>query len=118
MTETLFHTSASTRQREGESGIAWADRTFCPVFPGVHVCGVDHEDNRFFTAWQQPARDDAEARALWLRARAECEVAEEAGDLCVDLNTSEGQVDDFWTSRQMLPRLAEITRLSTQESQR
>ena len=103
-----FATAESTRQRIGEGGISWAGRTFLPVFPGVHICGADHEENRFFTIANFPARTDAEAKTLWERLRSECEVDQEAGDFVVDLNTDEGSVDDFWSNRQNLPRIAAL----------
>jgi hypothetical protein len=107
-------TAETTRQRPGESEIRWANRTFAPHFPGVHLCGSDHEDNRVFTIANFPARSDEQAKELWDALKAECEVEEEAGDFLVDLNTVAGHEDDFWCSRQMLPRIEAITRLSTQ----
>jgi hypothetical protein len=114
---TDYATIASTQQRAGESEIAWANRTYRPTMPGLHVCGGDHDANRVFTVLDIPARDDAEARAMWEAARAECAVEKDASDLVVDLNIDEGHVDDFYTSRQMLPRI-EAAALTVRQSRR
>ncbi len=102
---TEYATIESTRQQPNESEIAWANRTYRPTMPGLHVCGGDHDANRVFTVLDIPARDDDEARAMWEAARAEGEVDKADHDLVVDLNVNEGHVDDFYTSRQMLPRI-------------
>lgn len=92
----------------GESEVAWARRTYDPCDCGVHLCGSDDEENRVFTIANFPTGSDADARFLWDRLRAECEVEKEAGDFLVDLAVAEGLERDFWCSRQMLPRLEKI----------
>lgn len=103
-----FATAESTRALDGETYIEHADRTYCPTFPGVHVCGADREENRFYTVADFPMQSDDEAREAWQAARVECEVPQDEADFTVDLNEGEGHVDDFWSNRQMLPRLAAI----------
>lgn len=104
------HTALSTAKLEHETYDEWALRTYCPSFPGVHLCGADHIDDRFFTVLDLPARSDTEAKALWQAIRADCEVPEEEADFTVDLNTRRGHEDDFWSNRQMLPRIATAIR--------
>lgn len=106
--ESVFGTAESTRQQPGESDIDHAHRTYRPSFPGVHVCGADHEDNRFFTVLDIPARSSEGAYAMWEAMRAECEVGEDERDYAVDLNDDDGCDIDFPTNRQMLSRLLEI----------
>lgn len=108
-----FATAESTRAHDGEGGIDHCNRTYCPAFPGVHVCGADHDENRFFTIAQMPFRTGKQARAAWESCRAECEVERDAADFVVDLNTEEGTVEDFWSNRQMLPRIAAILGIPT-----
>lgn len=47
-------------------------------------------------------------------ARSECEVDKEAGDFVVDLNEADGHNNDFYGSRQLLPRLYAILRQGVQ----
>jgi hypothetical protein len=103
-----FHTAKSTEIRPGESWDDHCNRTYRPSFPGVHVCGGDHDANRVFTVLNIPARSDAEARVMWEAARAECEVPKDEHDVVVDLNTQEGCCEDFYSNRQMLVRLQDI----------
>lgn len=110
MTDTHFETAESTRRRGDESDIAWADRTYRPSFPGVHVCGGDHDENRFFTVLDVPAMTNAEADAWFAAAKAAAEVAKDEGELVVDRCRTDGHDEDFWTNRQMLPRLVEALR--------
>lgn len=105
-----YATIESTRRLAGECGIEHAARTYVPTFPGVHVCGGDHDENRVFTVLNLSADDDAQARRMWEAARAEAEDAGGEHELCVDLNTRDGHEDDFWTTRQMLPRLEAAAR--------
>lgn len=100
-----FLTAADTRRRDDEGGVGHAQRTYRPSSPGVHVCGADHEENRFYTVADFPAPSDAAARAMWEAARAECAVGGDDYDVVVDLMLEEGHADDFSTTRQLLPRL-------------
>lgn len=108
--EIAFATALETRRQDGQSELAWAVRTYFPSFPGVHICDGDDDENRAFTVFDCPAVTPQQARAAWEAAKAECECSRAEGDLVVDLNDDEYHIDDFWTSRQMLPRLAQIVR--------
>lgn len=78
-----------------------------PCYLGVHVCGIDEAAHDFVTIANYPARDQAQANEAFERAREECEaVSEDEGDYVVDLMCAGDCLDDFWISRQMLPRLA------------
>lgn len=82
-----------------------------PCRLGLHVCGPDDEDAAA-TVLNVPCRADAEARELFERAKAECQVGpDEPEDLVVDLNTdywNRDVEDDFCMSRQMLARFARL----------
>ena len=109
-----YATAESTRQREGESHIEHANRTYCPTNIGIHLCGADHEDNRFFTILNWPLATEVEARAAFERLR-EFAVDGDDGDFTVDLNTRDGHEDDFYSSRQLLPRIHAALRELTPE---
>jgi hypothetical protein len=112
-----FPTAESTRCRDGEDNVEWACRTFYPSFPGVHICGADHEENRFFTILDLPTRTDEQARALWEEVRAEYTIEGDDFDLVVDLNSERGHEDEFQSTRQMLPRLYASLRAAMDEKQ-
>ena len=87
---------------------------YTPIFPGLHLCGIcAHPDGvgdtlgeQPYTALNLPARDDAEARAMWEAAKLEASIAERTGeDFLCDLNLSDGAHADFSTNRQLVPRL-------------
>lgn len=83
-----------------------------PCRIGLHVCGPDDEDAAA-TVLNAPCRTFAEARELFERVKAECQVgADEPHDLVVDLINDNGGnndvVEDFCMSRQMLARFARL----------
>mgnify|MGYP003580495382 CR=1 FL=1 len=100
-----FATIESTQQRPGESEIAWANRPYRPSFRGSHRCGGDHDANRVFAVFDIPVRHDEAARRAFEAAKAEGEVPGDDWDVLIDLNLGEGHVDDFGTTRQLLPRV-------------
>lgn len=104
----VFATAESTIRKPGESDIDWANRTYCPDFPAIHACGSDDDENRNFTIFNLIAANDDVAKLAWEAARRVGEVEAEAGDLLIDLNTSEGHELDFWTNRQLLPLVFEV----------
>jgi hypothetical protein len=106
-----FETAQSTARGDGEDHISHCVRTYRPSFPGVHLCGADNEENRFFTILDAPFADDEATLEAWQAVKAECEVTKDAADFTVDLNDGDGHTDDFWSNRQMLPRIAEILKL-------
>lgn len=75
---------------------------------GLHVCGVDEEANLFTTEANFHTGNEAAARVMFERAKAECACPEEESTLVVDLMIDDDIVEDFWMSRQMLGRLAAL----------
>jgi len=93
---------------------ARGNSNYDPVPIGLHLCGIcQHPDGygdafgqQPYTALNIPARNDAEARAMWEAAKAEASLPDREGeDFLCDLNIGIGCVDDFSTNRQLLPRL-------------
>jgi hypothetical protein len=78
---------------------------------GLHLCGqtVWQFDADLmpqpYTALNIPAKDEAEARAMFAAAKEAASCSEQEADYCCDLNIGGDHVDDFWTNRQLLPAL-------------
>jgi hypothetical protein len=82
-----------------------AAELYHPCRCGIHVCG--DKDGAAATFGNVPARDEAEARAMFEAAKAEAAVGpDEHYDLVVDLNLDlyNCHVEDFCITRQMLDR--------------
>ena len=78
-----------------------------PCFNGLHVCGIDTEQNGFFTKENFPL-PRSKVKAAFAAAKAEC--ADQDGDYVVDMMKCGDCSEDFWIRAQMLPRLAALLR--------
>lgn len=87
---------------------------YAPCMIGLHLCGTARAPGddleQPYTALNLPAPDHATAKAMFEAAKAEACCDEESADYVCDLNLgnqSSGceHVDDFYTNRQLLPRL-------------
>lgn len=81
-----------------------------PCSTGLHVVAINEdaksEVGPHFTVVNLPAIDEATARVLFDRARADLVADDDVDpDLLVDLQVNGDHVDDFPMMRQMLPRL-------------
>lgn len=81
-----------------------------PCDTGIHVCGFHPDGNNFLTIANFKASSAAEARAWFEKAKADLSGTREDGDFVIDLQVDSCVEDDFYMSRQMLDRLAAITR--------
>lgn len=85
------------------------DYCYTPCDNGLHVCGHHPDGVNCLTVVNLPTPDAAEARVLFDVAKAECGATpDEPDDYVVDLQQNDDLVDDFFMSRQMLPRLIGI----------
>lgn len=97
--------------------LAEADRLYHPCWCGVHVCGAS-PDEAAMTVGQIPARNEAEARAIFAACKAEAEAQPgEPQDYVVDLNIDRDNlhVEDFPMTRQMLQRCLTAGRLAREQ---
>ena len=81
---------------------------YAPCAIGLHVCGMSDDEAEPVTILNLPTRTAAEARRMFYRAKAECQISgDEPTSLVVDLclGVNEYGADDFSMSRQMLERL-------------
>lgn len=79
--------------------------SYRPCRTGIHICGSDADKIEPVTIANYPARSQADANAAFERARAEGE-SDDYFDCVVDLMAAGDIIDDFRTTRQMLPRIA------------
>lgn len=98
---------------------ARGDSNYDPCVVGLHICGCAMAPSTDFeqpyTAFNIEASSHAVARAMFEAGRAEAECAKDEHDFVCDLNLGSAEsgvehVDDFYTNRQLFPRLVAAAR--------
>jgi hypothetical protein len=86
---------------------ARGDSNYQPCAIGLHICGSAGNPEQPYTAANLPATSQAKARKMFAAAMREAACEQDEADFVCDLNLGayECQVEDFWTNRQLLPRL-------------
>lgn len=89
------------------------DYCYTPCDTGLHACAYHPDGRNCLTLANMPCPSPEMARQVFEAAKAELSCAKGEGDdlvidLNIDLNGPGGVEDDFYMSRQMLPRLARL----------
>lgn len=107
-------TPAELRALAEPSFDADGNSSYDPCCIGLHICGAAAQEGsnyeQPYTALNLPARSHAMAKAMFAAARAEAECSKDEHDFVCDLNLGIAgrcvdHVDDFYTNRQLIPRL-------------
>lgn len=100
---------------------------YAPCEIGLHLCGFGQapgcDVEQPFTAANLPAPNHATAQAMFDAARREAECPKDEADFLCDLNlgspdTGTECVDNFYTNRQLWPRLVRASLSRTREVQK